>query len=177
MKLENQIIYGNFSIIRPVTEEDAAFIVGLRNEPQRCRFISATASSVEKQREWIRGFLERNSEGLEYYYIACDSSGNAWGTVRLYDILKRECTGGSWVMKPGSPLGISLESYLAPLFLAFEVLKMHVMHIDVRKGNKRVLQWHESCGAIYVREDAENRYYDYTPEVYPLAARRVYNIL
>jgi len=177
MKNKSKTLSGRFSILRPVDEADADFIVKLRNDPKLSRHISRTDSSVEKQREWIRSYFQRNSAGNEYYFIACDLAGVPWGTVRLYHIQADECTGGSWVMGHGTPMEVSLESYLLPMEIAFTILNLNVLHIDVRKGNKRVLQWHESCGAIFTHEDEENRYYDYTPAVYPFAKNRVYSIL
>jgi len=177
MKYENGQILGRYSVLRPVREEDAAFIVSLRTNPQLSRHISATDSSVESQRQWIRGFLERAAHGLEYYFIVCDLQGRSWGTVRLYDIKDDACTGGSWLMTQGSPLSASFESYLAPMFLAFEVLKLHVMHIDVRKENKRVWRWHESCGAVFQRETDMDRYYDYPRSIYPGIAEKIDKLL
>lgn len=177
MRYENGQIIGRYSLLRPVQAEDAAFIVSLRTNPQLSRYISATDSSVESQRKWIEGFLQRANRGLEYYFIVCDLEGTSWGTVRLYDIKNQECTGGSWLMTQGSPLSASFESYLAPMFLAFEILQLNVMHIDVRRDNKRVWRWHESCGAVFVRETDIDRYYDYPRAVYPEVSEKIYKLL
>jgi len=177
MNNESKSLSGKFCMLRPVEEADAEFIVELRSDPKLSRHISRTDSSVEKQREWIRSYFERNCAGKEYYFIACDLPGVPWGTARLYHIQGDECTGGSWVMGHGTPMEVSLESYLLPMEFAFTILNLNVLHIDVRKGNKRVLQWHESCGAIFTHEDEENRYYDYTPAVYPTTKSRVYSLI
>ena len=171
----NEVLYGQFCTLRPVQIEDAEFIMELRNDARRARYISAGSDSVDAQRLWIRRYLERRKLGEEYYFVACDINSEAWGVIRLYDIQADECTGGSWVMRKGSPTAVSLETYLLPIHLAFKVLSKQVMHIDVRKANTRVWMWHEMCGAIFQSEDQLNRYYDYTPAVYSIAENRVYS--
>ena len=56
-------------VARFVKEDDAAFIVQLRTDPILSRFLHATDSSVEKQKEWIHSYKERESRGEDYYFI------------------------------------------------------------------------------------------------------------
>ena len=177
MTHENGIIYGTHCALRPVKEDDSEFIVSLRNDSRLSRYISKSADSIEAQRQWIIEHLKRRELGAEYYFIACDLQGNPWGTVRIYNIENDECTCGSWVMIPGTPIEVTLESYLLPLAFAFEILSMRVLHIDVRRENTRVWRWHELCGAVFIRENELDRFYDYTPAVYPVAKKRVYSII
>jgi hypothetical protein len=160
-----------------VEEADAEFITRLRTDPLLARHISNTSTSVDSQRTWIRGYLERQRKGLEFYFIICDSAGQSLGTFRVYQIQSRECTAGSWLMKSGSPPMTSLESHLASMFFIFEVLRLEVMHIDVRKENMRVLAWHEFCGARFSHDDEANRYFDYTPEIFISARSKVYAMI
>ena len=177
MNYENGIIHGRYCSLRPVRVDDAEFIVSLRNEPRHSRYISLGADSAEAQRQWIISYLDRHKAGNEYYFIACDLDGKAWGTTRLYNFHDTECTGGSWVMLPGAPTAISLETYLLPIRFAFEVLSKEVMHLDVRRDNRRVCKWHEMCGAIVMKEDELNRYYDYDPVVYLIAEKLVCSMI
>jgi hypothetical protein len=174
MKYENGIIRADHCLFRLIHLDDSEFVVNLRNETRRSRFISKSAETADAQREWIRSYLPRHEAGHEYYFIACDLNNTPWGTVRLYDIGETECTGGSWVMLDGAPLSISLETYLLPMWFAFHVLSKKVLHIDVRKANTRVCKWHEMCGAELLREDGLDRYYYYTPESYSIARRIVH---
>jgi RimJ/RimL family protein N-acetyltransferase len=177
MTYENQVIRGTYCILRPVREDDAEFIVSLRNDAKLARHISKSVESVEQQQQWIRSYFGRNKEGLEYYFIACDLDEVPCGTFRLYNVTECECTGGSWVMRRGAPLPVSLESYLLPMRFSFTILAKKVMRIDVRKENLRVWKWHEMCGAKFIREDDFDRYYEYSPEGYPVAERAVYKII
>lgn len=177
MTYENEIIHGTHCLLRPAREEDAEFIVALRNDPRLSRHISKGMQSAEEQLKWLQAYQERNKAGLEYYFIVCDLLGNSCGTVRVYAVTKREATVGSWVMTPGSPLAVSLESFLLPMTFIFETLAKQVLHIDVRKDNVRVWKWHELCGAVFLREDNLLRYYDYTPASYSVAEARVRNTI
>ena len=177
MNKNDDVLTGKHCYLRPVREEDASFVVELRTDSQRARFISQSVASVNEQVQWIKSYQQRHQAGKEHYFIACSHDGCAWGTSRLYDIDGFVCTGGSWVMLAGAPLGVALEAYLLPMRVAFSVLGLTLMHIEVRRANTRVWRWHESCGARFVREDAMYRYYDYMPAAYPLAERRVYALI
>jgi len=177
IRIESGVILGKFCKLRPVTVNDAGFIVRLRNDERKSTYISKGVQTIEAQADWIVSYLQRYSEGLEYYFIACDMEDKACGTVRLYRINDHECTGGSWVMKAGTPTAISLETYLMPLHFAFETLSKSVVHIDVRKENTRVWKWHEMCGALFIGEDENYRYYDYLPESKLIAERMVSRLI
>ena len=166
MKFENGSIVGDYSSYRPVQIEDAQFILELRSDPKLNKFISPTPPNLDAQVEWLKNYFKRHLKGLDYYFITCGLTGTPLGTVRVYDVHDKEATGGSWVVKPNSSLGISLESFLVPMFLSFEILGKEIMNIDVRKENKRVLRWHEMSGALFIKEDELNSYYYYDQNIY-----------
>ena len=58
--------------LRLVDEEDADFIVSLRSDEKKSRFISYTDPNIETQKNWIREYKKRENEGKEYYFIASD---------------------------------------------------------------------------------------------------------
>lgn len=161
MNYYNGVITGAHCKLRPVTEDDSEFIVALRNEGSRSRFISKSVTSVQAQRDWIRAYDARNRAGLEYYFICCDLQGTSWGTIRVYNINEVGCTGGSWVMSAGAPTAVSIETSLLHLQFVFNILSKNVMYIEVRRANTRVWKWHEMCGAHFRNEDKINRFYDY----------------
>jgi RimJ/RimL family protein N-acetyltransferase len=166
MRFESGSILGEHSYYRPVQIEDAQFILDLRSDPKLNKYISATPPLLEDQEEWIKRYFERNLKGKDYYFIACDLTGTPSGTVRVYDVQDKEATGGSWVVKPNSSIGLSLESFLVPMYMTFEILGKDIMNIDVRMENKRVLRWHEMCGALFIKEDQLNKYYNYDRNIY-----------
>ena len=55
--------------VRFVEESDAEFILSLRTDPKLSRYLHATDNDVEKQRQWIRKYKEREAHGKEYYFM------------------------------------------------------------------------------------------------------------
>ncbi len=49
--------------VRFVEESDAEFILSLRTDPKLSRYLHATDNDVEKQRQWIRKYKEREAHG------------------------------------------------------------------------------------------------------------------
>ena len=94
------------------------------------------------------------------------------GTARLYDIRNNSFCWGSWLIKPGSPINVALESALAIYFIGFEILGYNHAHFDVRKGNKSVNRFHRVLGATMTGEDDLNYYYEFTKEAYLKARER-----
>jgi len=151
---------------RPVEIDDAKFILELRTDPSRSRFISFTESDVEVQRQWISAYLERQRNGLEYYYIIEDYHSEKFGTIRIYDIRSDSFCWGSWIVKDGAPYYIAIESMLMALEIGFYRLGFSKSHGDVRKGNQSVINNHLRFGGKIIREDDLNYYLEYTRDSY-----------
>ena len=133
--------------LRPVTVEDAGFIVNLRNQPYAAGTIHATSQSVEAQESWIKAWMLREHD---YYWIieSLEDSGKPIGAIGLYDftIDQTEAMPGRWVMLPRVPMVV-----FAPVFLmykfAFEELKLKRLVLDVIDTNKKVIKFHALYGA------------------------------
>src|SRR5262249_343583 len=99
-------IEGDCYRLRPVQVEDAAFIVALRTNPERSRFIHVTPSDVRKQEAWVSEYFERSNDF--YFVVENRESGQIEGTVGIYDFDPRygAAEWGRWVMRPGSRAGI-----------------------------------------------------------------------
>ena len=176
MIYSNSCLVGDFCICRPVKHEDAEFIVLLRQQNPRSTFFSRTSCSVEEQVKWLNEYDKRHALGEDYYFIVEQEGGQRVGTTRVYKIDGLECTIGSWALMPNTLLYISLESYFAPLFFAFEELRLEQANLDVRRFNRTVWKWHESCGARFIKEDSLDRFYFYDTDAYKKAHRRVYEL-
>ncbi|RMH44058.1 MAG: N-acetyltransferase, partial [Alphaproteobacteria bacterium] len=82
--------------LRLVRPADAAFIHGLRTDPDIARHLSPVTGTVEDQRRWIEEYKTREAAGTEaYYIIERRDTGRPCGTVRLYDIDGTTFTWGS----------------------------------------------------------------------------------
>ena len=67
-------------------------------------------------------------------------------------------------MKDGSTLAQAVEGIILLKDFAFNELGFDKDIFDVRKQNKKVLNFHKMCGAKIISEDQENYYFELTRE-------------
>jgi RimJ/RimL family protein N-acetyltransferase len=156
-----------------VTARDAEFTLSLRLDRELTRHISRVDQDLQGQLAWIERYLEREQKGEEFYFVIADKSGNRLGTIRLYDFQGDSFCWGSWIIKPGSPPHVSIESALCIYEFAFGKLGFQRSHFDVRKTNARVLAFHARFGARIVREDELDFFFVFEKSAY-LASKRKY---
>lgn len=148
-------IYGNNIILRNAEIDDAEFIVALRTDPIKGRFLSATSTDVNQQRMWLDKYCRDSGQ---VYFIIEDRYGERFGTVRLYDAQHDSFCWGSWILKEGRPNGFAMESALMVYQFALE-LGFASSHFDVRKENESVWKFHERFGAVRVAEGSDDFFY------------------
>lgn len=150
---------------RLVKESDASFIVKLRSDEKRGRFIHHTDQDVSKQADWIKDYKERESRGEEYYFIY-DIDGVPFGVNRIYNIEDDHCTEGSWVCLPIEDSSKSIASALIVRDIIFELLGFDYDIFDVRLENKKVRNFHKISGASLTGKTDIDALYSLTKEDY-----------
>jgi hypothetical protein len=136
-------IIGRNIVLRDANVDDAAFILFLRTDPKKNRFISGTSGSLDDQINWLRKYETSQDQA---YFIIEDKNNNKLGCVRMYNSMEFSYTWGSWILVDGlSPL-ISIQSALLVYFYG-GFLGFKEARLDVRKGNKFVWRFHESFSA------------------------------
>lgn len=151
---------GSRVTLRPVVEDDAEFIWGLRNDPTYNSHLSTTTGTAGDQRAWIRRYKDREAVGSEYYFIIERSDDRTrCGTVRLYDIDGGQFTWGSWILNDNKPHKAALDSAVQVYRFGFGVLGLDRSVFDVRKENTHTLRFHDRFGAQRTGEDHENIYF------------------
>ena len=142
--------------MRKVRISDASFILSLRLNPLKSRYISKTSESLELQQDWIRKCLDNPEEVL---FIIVDKSGRSLGSIRMYNPNSSNYTWGSWLLLDGlSPL-IAVES-VALLYAYGSYLGFNHALLDVRRENTSVWKFHERVtGAKLLSEDFLDRFY------------------
>jgi RimJ/RimL family protein N-acetyltransferase len=148
-------IIGNTLVLRDVLIEDAEFILSLRNDDKKSKFISKTSGYVEQQKNWINRYSMSISQA---YFIIESLDGNKIGTVRLYDSIGDSFCWGSWILSKEAHVSAAIESALIVYSYAMK-LGFKNSHFDVRKGNSSVCKFHERFGATFVEEDEINLFY------------------
>ena len=139
-----QKIQGRTLIFRDAKQDDAAFILSLRTDSQKSRYLSTVDADLEKQKNWLNHYAEQTDQA---YFIIESLQGEALGTVRLYDAQEQSFCWGSWILKANAPQTAAIESALMVYAYAIDYLKFQSAHFDVRKGNESVWRFHERFGA------------------------------
>ena len=123
-------MYQKYGIqLKPVEESDADFIIELRTNNQKSRFISATNPDVTQQKEWIKDYKIREKKGEEYQKLKKNKQIN---------IVK---------------LDIMIKEYV------FNVLQLENLHFEVRKLNMSVIKYHKKFYPKITSEDELNYYF------------------
>jgi len=129
--------------LRPVTLEDAAFIVALRTDPLLNRFVHETSPRVEDQVAWLEGYFERAGD---YYFIVENAESlEEQGTAGLYKVESGSAEWGRWILKRGSMA--ALESAWLIYQAAFSRLTLHELCSRTLTDNHAVISFHDSFGA------------------------------
>jgi RimJ/RimL family protein N-acetyltransferase len=156
--------------LRFVEEEDAEFILRLRTDPSKNKYLSQTGSDLSDQIKWIHSYKSREKSNSEYYYVICDNDNERLGLVRMYDFKdnKQSFCWGSWILKQNSPVFAGIESAITIYEIGFDICGFHKSHFDVRKDNIKVLKFHRNFGAKQIGEDDLDFYFDFTSDDYAL---------
>lgn len=155
MKMLNPII-GKHVNLREVEIADAEFILSLRTDESKSKFLHKTENDLKKQIEYINNYKKLSDE---YYFIIENKAKEPLGTVRLYKIKDNQCTGGSWLMKNGASVQEVIEGDLLLQYCVFEILDLQHNYFDVRKGNNKVINYHKMKGAKEISQDEDNLYF------------------
>lgn len=137
----------------PVDSTDASFIISVRTDERKSRFISPTDTDIQNQIAWIDQYKVREKEGKEYYFIGIDEAGERFATYRVYNIKSDSAEIGSWVTKPGyNKAQNSVKLDILMKEFVYEVLGFSKLTFEVRKNNKSVLKYHKMFGPMIVQE-------------------------
>jgi hypothetical protein len=74
-------VVGKTLTFRNATVFDAAFILSLRTDSEKSRFLSAVSGELSEQQAWLKRYADADDQA----YFIIEYEGEAIGTVRLYD--------------------------------------------------------------------------------------------
>lgn len=135
--------------LRPVEIADAAFIMALRTDPKRNRFINSTPPEIKRQVEWIESYFTRPND--YYFMVENVQTGDAEGTISIYDAdpAQRTAEWGRWVLRSGSKA--ALPSVALLFRLAFEELHLELLKTHTVVENRSVISILERAGMREIR--------------------------
>lgn len=169
----NGILQGKFSNLRSVTENDAAFILEMRNNPEISKRIPPLRISVEQQRTWI---TNQRADSDSYYFIIEDKKHCNIGTVSVYNIVDGHAEVGRFCS-----LGDAVKNSEAALLINdfnFYTLKLEYLDIWVYKDNKPVISLNKGFGCEWDGEETGKDGISYlygimTKQNYELKAKKI----
>jgi RimJ/RimL family protein N-acetyltransferase len=160
-------LHGKSLMFRNAVPDDAEFILSLRTDPEKSRYLSAVSPDVQRQRDWLAAY--RDGTGQAYFIIHHD--GSAIGTIRLYDARGDSFCWGSWMLADQRPKHAAVESALMVYAYAIDHLDFRRSHFDVRRDNAKVIAFHERMGAERTSADDHDIFFRMSGEA--IAAARL----
>lgn len=161
--IKGQNLIGKYVALREVTTDDAEFILSLRCDEKKSKYLHKTEYNVDNQINYINHYF---SIPDEWYFIILNKKGERIGTYRIYDVKGDSFCIGSWLMVDGVSFAECVESdYLIRMY-GFDVLGFNKIHFDVRKENKKVIRYHKMMGARIVGETELDWLWEITKEEY-----------
>lgn len=144
-----EMLQGKYVNLREVKLDDAAFILELRTDAKKSRFLHKTDHNLQKQIDYLKRYLTLDNE---WYFIIENKKHEPLGTIRIYNVQGIRFTGGSWIMKDGATPQESFEGDLLLKRYAYEALNFEESIFDVRKDNIKVVRYHKICGSEIIDE-------------------------
>lgn len=159
---------GKHICLRTVEIEDAEFIYHIRQNESKTKYLSKVVGTIETQREWITHYKQREKEQKEFYFVIESKDGENLGLVRMYDFQIDSFCWGSWLIKDNAPKTTAIESALQIYEFGFYKLEFEKSHFDVRKGNDKVIAFHQRFGAIIVNENELDYFFNFNKKDYEI---------
>ncbi|MDR0822454.1 MAG: GNAT family N-acetyltransferase [Endomicrobium sp.] len=149
--------------LRDVKVSDAEFILALRTNEDKNKFLHKTDNDLNKQIDYINAYKEKINE---WYFLIETKDKKQIGTIRIYDVIGDDFCWGSWLITNEALITAALESALLIYEYAFYTLGFNRVHFDVRKGNEKVAAFHKSFGAKIMKESDTDYFFTYSKEDY-----------
>lgn len=130
--------------LRPISDNDAEFIINLRSDPELNRFLHATPTSLDSQLDWLARYYGRSGDW--YFVLERKCDGTPEGLISIYDFDPQRCNAewGRWILRKGSIAAV--ESAWLIYRCAFEQLDLREVYCRTVAQNQSVVSFHDSCG-------------------------------
>ena len=148
------LLYGYGIRLRPVTVDDADFILELRNMPHVKGKMGSLNITLEQEKTW----LSRNiNDPCDYFFIIESSSFVKLGTIGAYDIdfNALSADAGRFVAIPGSFSALSACILLQDF--CFYTLALVKLNICVVASNTQVLSFNRKLGYQVISKNQQKR--------------------
>lgn len=158
--------------LRAVELDDAEFIYNMRQNQNKTKYLSKVTGDVKSQKEWIKNYKQREEDKKEFYFVIESKDKEKLGLVRMYDFKSDSFCWGSWLIKENAPKTTAIESALQIYEFGFYILGFEKSHFDVRKGNNKVIAFHQRFGARIVDEDGLDYFFNFEKSDYEITKEK-----
>lgn len=166
-------VKGRTLFFRDAELKDADFILSLRADDRKSKYLNPVQIDISSQLNYLKNYASARDQA----YFIIEHSAKPVGTVRLYDARDSSFCWGSWILSDDAPKHAAIESTLMVYAYAIDVLGFRSAHFDVRKGNDRVLSYHERFGAHRVGETSEDYLFEIDNKAVHTARKRYIKFL
>jgi RimJ/RimL family protein N-acetyltransferase len=131
--------------LRPIDLEDAAFVVALRTNVARARFLHPIPPDIAAQERWLTTYFDRRGD---YYFVAeRESDHRREGLISVYDLDEKTHAAewGRWIFRPDSSASIAAAVQLFDL--AFHVIGLDRLLARTVAEHEALIRFHDSTGA------------------------------
>ncbi|MFC8242506.1 GNAT family N-acetyltransferase [Streptomyces chartreusis] len=155
------VLTGDRTVLRPFTEDDAAVMAEIIEDPEVVRFTGDHSEEfpLERLRSWY-GSRSAQNDRLDLA-VTDRATGELVGEVVLYewDATARSCTFRTLVGPRGRGRGIGTEATRLIVGHGFGQLGLHRVQLEVYGHNPRALRVYEKAGFVVegVRREADFR--------------------
>lgn len=161
--LTSEYANGRYVNIREVEIKDAEFILKLRCDENKARFLHKTDNDLNKQIKYLEHYKMLDDE---YYFIITDKNNAPIGTIRAYELGKNDFVSGSWLMIKEANVLQVLEGNFLMLNFAYSALGYRKFRFDVRIANKKVVAFHKAMGAKIINQNEIDFFFESSLIVY-----------
>lgn len=166
------IIVGKNINMRAVEKEDAEFILIMRQNENKTKYLSKVVGTIETQKEWIIKYKQRENEEKEFYFVIESKKNEKLGLLRMYDFKNSSFCWGSWLIKDDAPKTTAIESALQIYEFGFYRLGFERSHFEVQKGNDKVIAFHQRFGAKVTEENDKESFFNFEKSDYEVTKKK-----
>lgn len=136
--------------VRLVNQDDAEFILSLRADPERTKYMITLDDEISYQKEWIKEYKKREKKGLDYYFIYSDMNDKTIGVNRLsmIDNENKTAKNSSWIVIEGLKYE-SIKMYVIRHEIAFNLLDIQKLWGEVHKMNSKAIRINKLFGYMF----------------------------
>lgn len=154
-------IEGRYINLREAEVSDSAFILSLRTDSKKARYIHKTQNDLQKQIAYMQRYKKQDND---WYFIVEDKQGKSLGTNRIYPTYNKFVLDshlcfyeiGSWIMSDEASFLQVLESDLLTKQVFYDIYKLDDKNVfTTNPKNTNVLNYHLKFGARKVGFDKE----------------------